>query len=340
MFTNLTHDGIKKAIRWMLNILKDQKQYTTRGGQLRSPRKHRKNKVTLVTETNEIYWGTSTHEAHTPERVRGSKNDIVNFNFDQLLQIVHFDLDTAYSTVGKTILKQKHGCPIGGILSSFYANIYCAWREYLFIKQHEVNGHHRIHGIRQVDDLIMWVSYDKTIPDSEIEADTIICTLLNTDTKQSKVYEDGLTLTEETVTRIRKQETLMFRTDFAGTIIKGDFEANTFTTQTLNKNWRTIRLTGRQRFQKLPHYNSYIHPRIKRAMITGMMIRLDSQNSTELLLKQHFAKNIIELNSIGYTEQFITHALSTLQKRPSWRNRILWMRELTHTIFNLCRRRG
>ena len=73
MFTNLTHDGIKKAIRWMLNILKDQKQYTTRGGQPRSPRKHRKNKVTLVNETNEIYWGTSTHEAHSRESQRLQK---------------------------------------------------------------------------------------------------------------------------------------------------------------------------------------------------------------------------------------------------------------------------
>ena len=132
----------------------------------------------------------------------------------------------------------------------------------------------------------------------------------------------------------------MFRTDFAGTVIKGDFEANTFTTQTLNKNWHTIKLLGRQRFQKLPHYESYIHPRIKRAMIIGMMMRLDSQNSTESLLKQHFAKSVMELNSIGYTEQFITHTLSTLQKRPSWGNRILWMRKLTHTTFNICRRRG
>ena len=112
-------------------------------------------------------------------------------------------------------LKQKHGCPIGGTLSSFYANIYCAWREYLFIKQYEVNGHYRIHGIRQVDDLIMWVSFNKQDPNSEREANTIIKILLDTDTKQSRVYEDGLTLTEETVTKIKKQGTLMFRTDFA-----------------------------------------------------------------------------------------------------------------------------
>ena len=66
----------------------------------------------------------------------------------------------------------------------------------------------------------------------------------------------------------------IFRTEFAGTIIEGDLNAKAFTTQTLNKNWYTIRLLGKQRFQKLPHFTSYIHHRIKRAIITGMMIRL------------------------------------------------------------------
>ena len=322
----------------MLNILKDEKQYTTRGGKDRTPRKHRKNKVTLVTETNEVYWGASTHEANSPDKARGLKDDIVIFTFDELIQIVHFDLNTAYSTVGKTILKQKHGCPIGGILSSFYANIYCAWREYFFIKQHEQNGIHRIYGIRQVDDLIMWVSYDNRSPDSEAEAEAIITELLNTETKQSKVYRDGLTLTEETVTTRRKQTTRLFKTDFAGTIIEGDLNAKAFTTQTLNKNWHTVRLLNRQRFQKLPHYESYIHPRVKRAMIVGMMIRLDTQNSTEHLFKRHFARSIMELKSIDYTEQFVTHALSTSQKRVSWKNRILWMKTITHAIFDRARK--
>ena len=189
-----------------------------------------------------------------------------------------------------------------------------------------------MHGIRQVDDLIMWVSYDKNSLDSEAEADAIITELLNTETKQSRVYKDGLTLTEETVTTKKKRGTKIFKADFAGTIIEGDFNAQTFTTQTLNKNWHTIRLLNRQRFQKLPHYKSYIHPTVKRV---GMTIRLDTQNSTEHLFKRHFARSIMELKSIDYTEHFITHALSTLQKRVSWRHRILWMKNITHTIFNL-----
>ena len=126
----------------MLDTLKDQKQYTTRGGIPRTPRKHRKNKVTLVTETDEVYCGKSTHEAHHKEKATSSKEDIIIFNFDDLMQIIHFDLNTAYSTVGKTIFEHQHGCPIGGILSCFYANIYCAWREYIFMKKHEENGRH------------------------------------------------------------------------------------------------------------------------------------------------------------------------------------------------------
>ena len=104
---------------------------------------------------------------------------------------------------------------------------------------------------------------------SETRAQDIIHELLNTDTKQSKVYEDGLTLTEETIKIKKKGHTTVFSTEFAGTVIEGDLNAHTFTTQTLNKNWYTIRLLNRQRFQKLPHFNSYIHSRIKKAVINN-----------------------------------------------------------------------
>ena len=179
----------------------------------------------------------------------------------------------------------------------------------------------------------MWVSYEKGNKHSEKQADNIIKELLNTDNKASEVYKDGLTLTEEEITTKIQKGKRTFRTEFAGTIIKGEMTAENFTTQTLNKNWYTVRLLNRQRFQKLPHYTSYIHPRIKRAVIIGMMIRLDTQNTNERLLRKHFARSIMELRSIAYTEQFITNALSTLRKRPSWRSRSKWMRKMTTIIF-------
>ena len=72
----------------------------------------------------------------------------------------------------------------------------------------------------------MWVSYDKNSLDSKAEADAIITELLNTETKQSRVYKDGLTLTEETVTTKKKRGIKIFKADFAGTIIEGDFNAD------------------------------------------------------------------------------------------------------------------
>ena len=179
----------------------------------------------------------------------------------------------------------------------------------------------------------MWVAYNKEDEHDEKQAENIINELLNTETKKSNVYEDGLTLTEEEVLTKKRKGILTFRTEFAGTVIKGDMHANAFTTQTLNKNWYTVRLLNRQRFQKLPHFTSYIHPRIKRAVIIGMMIRLDTQNTNEKLFRKHFARSIMELRSIAYTEQFIINALGTLRKRPSWRNRSKWMRKMTTIIF-------
>ena len=57
----------------------------------------------------------------------------------------------------------------------------------------------------------MWVSYDKNSLDSEAEADAIITELLNTETKHSNVYKDGLTLTKETVTTKKKRGTKIFK---------------------------------------------------------------------------------------------------------------------------------
>ena len=149
---------------------------------------------------------------------------------------------------------------------------------------------------------------------------------LNTETKKSNVYEDGLTLTEEEVLTKKRKGILTFRTDFAGTVIKGDMHAKAFTTQTLNKNWYTVRLLNRQRFQKLPHFTSYIHPRIKRAVIIGMMIRLDTQNTNEKLFKKRTKYHGTQKHSIHRTihyqrfKYFTKTAIMEKQKQMDAKN--------------------
>ena len=169
MFCNLSHNGILLALTWLFDILGKQKQYQERGGILRTPRKTRKNRVTLITNTNEIYWGAGNHEGHQ-RQIKGNNEDVVTFTFSDLRSIISMDLNFTYSTVGKTLLKQKLGCPIGGILSCFYANLYCAMKENEYITRDTLDRHNRIYGIRQVDDLIMWIAYDKNDPNTHRQA--------------------------------------------------------------------------------------------------------------------------------------------------------------------------
>ena len=72
---------------------------------------------------------------------------------------------------GEDILKQKHGCPIGGFLSCIYANIKCAKDEYDFLNSLKVHKR-RIYGIRQVDDLLLFIAFDNAPPESLREANT------------------------------------------------------------------------------------------------------------------------------------------------------------------------
>ena len=49
------------------------------------------------------------------------------FHLTDIIKIVEFDLAHTYTTSGTAIYKQKKGAPIGGFLSSNYANIKCAY---------------------------------------------------------------------------------------------------------------------------------------------------------------------------------------------------------------------
>ena len=108
-----------------------EKQYR-KGGKNRTPRRCNKNIVTLNVETGEIDWGRGNHEGK--KSGAGTKRDIITISFEDIKKVVKIDLKYTYSKIGETIMRQKIGCPIGGILSWSYANIYCAKNEYEFLE--------------------------------------------------------------------------------------------------------------------------------------------------------------------------------------------------------------
>ncbi len=70
-----------------------------------------------------------------------------------ILSIVRFDLENAYFSVGsQCILRQKMSAPIGGVLSSIYAIIVCAYSEHRWLSSLGVDRR-LICGVRYVDDL-------------------------------------------------------------------------------------------------------------------------------------------------------------------------------------------
>ena len=143
-------------------------------------------------------------------REKGDKNSWT-FDVSDIMTIINLDLATAYQTKGQDIYIQKNGCPMGGLLSAIYANIKCAYDEVNFI--HRIGmKHNKFFGIRQMDDLILWIAYTKNDKKSYNEA----LLLKNTILTPNKVYTGGLELEEQDYVHISDHYTVH---KFAGTVI-------------------------------------------------------------------------------------------------------------------------
>lgn len=93
----------------------------------------------------------------------------------------------------------------------------------------------------------------------------------------------GLTLEEEPYTLQKEENEEKFTHEFAGTVITGTPNADSFEIETINKNWDYIRCIGEQKKARYPPAASYIHERVKTGMIIGSFVRMTTQkkNSAE-----------------------------------------------------------
>ena len=146
MFTSLDHTSIRKAVRWLLESVRE----TSR---------RRETLVPMSLTGGPIHLGRSG-DADTKR---------ITLTFDEILDIINFDLNNTYFRVGDTVLQQKVGIPMGSPLSPAIAQIVCAYYEYHTISQARLDGiTNQVDGVRYVGDLTAVIFYNPNSTSSNV----------------------------------------------------------------------------------------------------------------------------------------------------------------------------
>jgi hypothetical protein len=312
MYTDLTHDGIRKALRWLIEIMKNTTQTNKDTSRIRAPRSQNKNYVTLNCETLICEWGRGTQ--YGSRKCKGNSRDIITIHLDDIMKVVNIDLNYAYSEISNIIPHQIIGCPMGGQLSGLYANVYCAYDEHNFLSSDIFKNTTPdiLQGIRQMDDLVAWIAYSPNDKASIKRAHEISETICNKSTMESKVYTGGLILKPEPIKYYNTGNNFVH--DFAGSKIYGNIQCDELFCTTLNKNIQHITTHGEQKIARYPHADSYIPNDMKIAIHINTLHRLKTQNTRTRDLITAIYEHYEEMYKIGYSTKFIKTAANKLQK--------------------------
>ena len=166
----------------------------------------------------------------------------------------------------------------------------------------------RIYGIRQVDDLLLVIAFDKKSNQSYKEALQWKKEFLEKD----KVYKGGLELEEQKELKTQKKEILY---EFSGTVVTltEDSEGKLlWYCKTWNKNEHMLLSEG---IQKIPRYlenDSMVPKHYKMGMQIATLLRLHSQTNRLEDLVNAIKINCLEMKSIGYDDNFLIIALQNM----------------------------
>ena len=301
MFTNLDHGEILSAITWLCN---------TYIGTLKS-----KPYITRSSYKDFIYVEKSIPYECTWQQHK-NKQRWQEFHLNDIIRIV-YRLGTYIHSSGDAIYKQKKGAPIGGFLSSNYANIKCAYDEHLFHCGIRVSPLATVNyrAIRQVDDLFACAAYDTNSLSSLAKAKYTLELLTS-----NKTYTGGLSLKLQDPIQSSKEKTIH---KFAGSLIS-IYHRPTLDTRLsiapLNKNWESIQT--KQKFKIYPSWYTYIPIQMKKGFITATILRFISLSSTITTLLESVRQFILELKIIGYNTNFIRRTICQYTRRLRWRRNI------------------
>lgn len=261
----------------------------------------RKRKILIKVEKTAPYNATFTPNTSVD-------SECVIFTLADLYSIIEYDLDNSYSQVGNQLMKQPKGCPMGGLLSAFYANTTCSYHENSFLNKERLADH--IYGIRQMDDLTLFIAHAKGDADR---------TTNNTRIKheiQYNMYKGGL---EATLEAPDIDSPTKYIHKFAGHEIHTHKNLSDIYTTTLNENADSVHTLGRQKKVRYPNMRTYTNNHCKVGNIIGSIHRIRAQNTYRSDFTHAITDLVAELKCINYTSTTIKACLYKLARQESWK---------------------
>ena len=266
MFTGLPHPVIRTAVRWLL----DHAKTCTGSVFIRVPKDK---KLSCA-------WGKSSN-----------LGEVLEISFQQIYDVVNFDLTHAIFTVGSQLTKQKQGAPIGGIMSTSIAIATCVYSEIAFVSTLGVDTRF-LRVVRYVDDIAGVIAFLKNDPASFLRAKAILKKL------QTECYPKELVLKPEPIDdgSFRFLETL--------TTVQG----NTIVVRHHNKNHESLQANGGQKFYTIQHAYSFSPMRSKYGVVISRLIAISNHCVSEVLLIDSVRQFFCELRFLCYSNRFIRRA--------------------------------
>ena len=166
----------------------------------------------------------------------------------------------------------------------------------------------RIYGIRQMDDLLLWIAIDKTKKHTLNQAKRIKDRIL----RNNGLYLGGLELEEEKtqIDWIKGQK--IYTHEFSGTRITLNASNPSVTCTTLNKNTISIEDKNEQTIVRYPPWESYTTEQSKRGVIIGTLHRIELQNTSIKLAAQSMYENYREYETLKYRSLFYCNTLKRI----------------------------
>ena len=245
-----------------------------------------------------------------------NKHEQKCISFQQLFEVVSYDLRNAVFTVGTSIYFQKQGVPMGGFISSAEAICMCAYSEHTWLSSLTSLGQ-RLTAIRYMDDLLAFISFDRLSLQSKREAEKL------RDALQSKCYPPPLTLkAEDLITRNNK---------FCLRFLEAEVTVtnNHISVSHYNKNIQHLLEHNRQKFKNIQAANSFSPKTSKIGVIFSRVLCIDALTPDLHNKVKAVGLFFLELRFLGYTSRTLQKVCWKMYQRTSSRVWIAISRFLT-----------